>query len=172
MVKLLQLLEKMKTTPIDLRVLEKKLPPRCRAVQYQQLKGKHRSDAFGKGTDALVVLIPKKGSKVGHFIALLARPRFIEYFSSLGGSPDSELSKLGESHGIMKNILGNNFIYNSKPLQSGKYNINDCACWILARLYLKHLKLREFQTLFDREVHLRSSDDIVAMLCVLLLSNL
>ena len=171
MVKILDLLEKMKRTPIDLRVLEKKLPPGCKAVQYKDLEGKHRSEAFGEN-DVLVVLIPKKGSKIGHFIALLGRDRYIEYFSSLGGSPDSELDKLGEPHKIMKNILGNNFIYNSKPLQKGVYNINDCAIWILCRTYLKHLKLREFQNLFDSSVHLQSSDDIAALMCVLLLSDL
>ena len=138
MVKLTDLLAKMKTTPLDLRVLAKKLPKGCKTVEYKDLKGKHRSDAF-KGAEALVVRIPKKGSPVGHFIVLLARSNHIEYFSSLGGSVDSELTKLGEPHGIMKQILGNDFIYNSKPLQSGKYNINDCAMWVIARCYLRHL---------------------------------
>ena len=171
MVRLVDLLEKMKRTPIDMRVLQKKLPPGCKAVQYQELKGKHRSEVFGKN-DVLVVLIPKKGSKVGHFIALLGRDRYIEYFSSLGGSPNSELDKLGEPHEIMKNILGNDFIYNSKPLQKGTYTINDCAIWILCRAFLKHLKLREFQNLFDKGMHLQTSDDIAALMCVLLMSDL
>jgi len=167
MVKLKGLLQRMKTTPVDLRVLEKKLPKGCRAVQYQHLKGKHRSAIF-KNTDALVVHIPKKGSKVGHFIALIPRGSHMEYFSSLGGSPESELDKLGESLGIMKQVLGKNFIYNRVPLQSGKYSIKSCACWILCRLYLRKLKLREFQTLFNSSITLQNSDDIAALMCVLL----
>ena len=168
MVTLSNIIQKMKTTPIDLTVLEKKIPKNCRAVQYKHLKGKHRSTIF-KNIEGLVVRVPKKGSKVGHFIALIPRKHHIEYFSSLGGNPESELNKLGESLEIMQNILGENFIYNSVKLQSGKYNINSCACWILCRLYLRKLKLRQFQGLFNRSMHLSSPDDIATLMCVLML---
>ena len=173
MVTLTNLVHTIKTTPIDLRILEKKLPKNCRAVQYKHLKGKHRSEVF-KNTEGLVVHIPKKGSKVGHFIALIPRKHgagHIEYFSSLGGNVESELDKLGEPLEIMQNILGKNHIYNSVKLQSGKYNINSCASWILCRLYLRKLKLREFQQLFNRSIHLNKPDDIAALMTVLQLSN-
>lgn len=163
------MLEKLKTTPIDLRILEKKIPKKCRAVQYKYLKGKSRGDVF-QGVEGLVVLIPKRGSKVGHFITLIPRRHHIEYFSSLGGSPESELDKLGESLDIFTKLLGKQFIYNRKKLQSGKYNIKSCASWILARLYLRKLKLREFQGLFNRSVNLTQPDDIAALMSLLLLS--
>lgn len=171
MVKLETLLEKIKQTPLDLDYVRKKLPPRCRAVEYKNLKGKHRSQVF-KDTDALVVLIPKVGSNVGHFVVLLAKEHHIEYFSSLGGTPAKELQKLGEPLEIFQELLGKNFITNSKTLQSGKYSINDCAVWCILRCVLRKLKLREFQELFARATHLQTSDDIAACLGVLLLIDL
>ena len=167
MVKLVSLLERMKKTPIDLRVLAKLIPQSCKTMQFKQLKGKHRSEIF-KDNEGIVVLIPSKVSKIGHFICLLPRRHHIEYFSSLGGDATSEMSKLGIEHQeVMMKLLGSNYIYNSKKLQTNDFHINDCGCWMVARLYLRHLKLRQFQTLFTSSVNLQSSDDIVAMLCVL-----
>lgn len=171
MVKLETLLEKIKQTPLDLDYLRKKLPAGCRAVEYKSLKGRHRSEVF-KDTEALVVLIPKVGSDVGHFVVLLAKNNHIEYFSSLGGTPAKELEKLGEPAAIFEELLGKHFITNSKTLQSGAYHINDCAIWCLLRCYLRTLKLREFQELFGRSTHLQTPDDIAAAMGVLLLIDL
>ena len=167
MVSFEQLLEQIKETPMSIEALRKKLPPRCKAVMYQGLRG-HRSSLF-KNHDAIVVLIPKKNSKVGHFIVLLAKRNHIEYFSSLGGTPDSEMKKLGEPSERIKAVLGKNYISNSVKLQSGDYHINDCAVWVLLRCYLRKLKLREFQALFSRRVTLQTSDDVAAAMGVLLL---
>lgn len=171
MVKLVTLLEKIKKTPIDLDYLRSKLPSQCRAVEYKSLKGKHRSEVF-KNTEALVVLIPKIGSDVGHFVVLLAKKHHIEYFSSLGGSPASELKKLGEPAAIFDQILGKNFITNSQALQSGDYSINDCAVWCLLRCFMRKLKLREFQEIFSRSAHLQTPDDIAACMGILLLVDI
>lgn len=167
MVALQTLLEKIKQTPISLETIRQKLPPRCKAVQYKSLT-EHRSKVFANH-DVVVVLIPKKGEILGHFIVLLAKRNHIEYFSSLGGTPDSEMEKLGEHSQIIKRLLGSNYIVNTKKLQSGEYRIEDCAVWVLVRCYLRKLKLREFQQLFQRRVVLQTPDDIVACLGVLLL---
>ena len=103
---------------------------------------------------------------------MIPRAHSLEYFSSLGGTPAKELQKLGEPLAIFQELLGKNFITNSKPLQSGKYSINDCAVWVLLRCFLKKLKLREFQELFTRSVNLQTSDDIAACLGVLLLIDM
>lgn len=176
MVRLETLLEKIQQTPLDLEYVRKRLPPRCRAVEYKTLKGKHRSEVF-KETDALVVLIPKVGSRVGHFVVLLARGAsssvgHIEYFSSLGGTPEKELEKLGEPLSIFRELLGKNYVTNTKALQSGKYNVNDCAVWVLLRCFLRKMKLREFQGLFSRAVNLQTSDEIAAIMGVLLLVDI
>ena len=168
MVRVQALLDRMKSTPIDMEILKSKLPSYCNAVEYKQLANKHRSELFKK-YECVVVFIPSKTKQVGHFIMLSARDRYISYFSSLGGTPSSELNKLGESLDIFNELLGKNFITNTKKLQSGAYHINDCAVFCLVRCYLRKLKLREFQELFLRSQHLQTADDIVAMLCVLLL---
>jgi hypothetical protein len=166
MVKLVSLLEKVQQTPLDVDYLQKRLPKKCKVVDYTALKG-HRSDVF-RGLEALVVLIPKKGSNLGHFVVLLPREHHIEYFSSLGGTPHSELQALGEPEQRMKEILGKNFIVNTKKLQSGAYNIQDCGVWVLLRCTLRHLKLREFQQLFQSSIHLQTSDQIAACLGAIL----
>jgi hypothetical protein len=170
MVKLTSLLETIKATPVSIGFLRKRVPKDVDVIPYSNLKGKHRSEVF-KGKRALIVLIPKKDSKMGHFIVLLPRRHHIEYFSSLGNSPQRELDLLGEPKKIFEELLGKNFIYNKTKLQSGNYRIEDCAAWVLARIYLSKLKLREFVQLFLRNVQLSDPDTIVACLSVLLFQD-
>ena len=118
MVKLQTFLEKIKQTPLDMDYIRRKLPPRCRAVEYGSLKGKHRSEVF-KSTEALVVLIPKIGESVGHFIVLIPGKKSIEYFSSLGGNPMKELDRLHEPKAIFQSLLGTQYNFNRRKLQRG-----------------------------------------------------
>jgi hypothetical protein len=118
------------------------------------------------------VFIPNQNGPVGHFVLLSARDRYISYFSSLGGSPVSDAKRLGQDQTIMTQILGKHFTYNSKALQSSNQTIQDCAPWIIARAYLNHLKLADFQKLFSHTVHLQTPDDIVVFLAILLFSDL
>ena len=171
MVKLQALLDRMKTTPIDMRTLKAKLPAYCGMLEYKQLAGKHRSALFQK-YDCVAVFLPSTTKKVGHFVLLSARDRYISYFSSLGGSPTSELKRLGQDPSAMMNILGKHFTYNSKALQSSAKNIQDCAPWIVARSYLNHLKLADFQALFSHSVHLKTPDDMVTFMTMLTFSDL
>ena len=164
-----KIIQKIKTTPIDLRILKQLVPNKCKAVKYSELN-KPRREVF-KGIEGLAVLIPHKLSKVGHFITLIPKRHHIEYCSSLGGSPDEELDKLHQSHTIMKKLLGKNYVYNSVKLQSGKYDIKDCASFVLMRLYFRHLKLREFQKLFARNIQLSNPDDIASAMTALLLTE-
>jgi hypothetical protein len=170
MVRIQALLDRMKSTPIDMEILKSKLPPYCNTVEYKQLANKHRSELFKK-YECVVVFIPSKTKQVGHFIMLSARDRYISYFSSLGGSPQSELKRLGQDESVMMNILGKHFTYNSKALQSSAKNIQDCAPWIIARAYLNHLKLADFQKLFSHSVHLQTPDDQVTFMTLLLFSD-
>ena len=170
MVTLTNILQEIKQSPVSLGFIRKRLPPNCRAVEYKSLKGKHRSQIFSN-TEALVVLIPKAGEKVGHFIVLLPGKKSIEYFSSLGNSPMRELEKLHEPKAIFEKLLGNHLNYNHRQLQSGAYSINDCAVWVLLRVYFRKFKLREFQSLFQRRITLESPDDLAAMLGVVLFQD-
>jgi hypothetical protein len=157
---------------MDLKTLGSLLPSYAKTTTYDQITGKHRSELFGK-YKCLVVLIPSTFSPIGHFVVLLRRPKAIEYFSSLSGSPYSELSKLGQKDkDAFIKLLGPNFIYNSKAMQSKRSTIHDCALYCLARIKLHELKLSEFQKIFNRSVHLTTPDDIVSMMTILLVSSL
>lgn len=165
MVKLRTLLESIEKKTVTIKFLKERVPDTVSVLAYPQLKGKHRSTLF-KGKTAVIVLIPKKGSKRGHYICLVPRPNHIEYFSSLGNSFESELAQLKEHLDLFRGLLGRNFIYNKLTLQSGRYNINSCGAWVLARAKLAHLKLRDFQQLFQR-VSLQNPDDIVSLMVLL-----
>ena len=136
------LLEQIKQTPISIGFLKSRVPQGVKVISYKRLKNRTRAEVFSNGKP-VVVLIPKKGETIGHFIALLPWPKGIEYFSSLGGSPEDELAKLGEPRDIMMNLLGRSWNYNRTALQSGKYRIQSCAAWVLARVKLAKLKLRD-----------------------------
>ena len=161
------LIRAIKNSPVSIGFLKDRVPDRVDVISYEMLKGKHRSKIF-RGKRAVIVLIPKKGSKMGHFIVLIPRKNHIEYFSSLGNSWEKELEMLHEPTDIFQKLLGKQFIYNRVKLQKNTYTINDCAAWVLVRVYLSKLKLREFTNLFSRRVTLSNSDDIMAMLAILL----
>ena len=161
------LIKSIQHSPVSIGFLKERVPDKVDVISYEKLKGKHRSKIFS-GKRAVIVLIPKKGSKMGHFIALIPRKNHIEYFSSLGNSWEKELEMLNEPTEIFQQLLGKNFIYNRVKLQKNVYTINDCAAWVLTRVYLSKLKLREFVNLFSGRVTLSNSDDIMAMLAILL----
>ena len=165
MVKLRTLLETIETTPVNIGFLKRRVGKTVSVLAYEQLKGQHRSTLF-KGKTAVIVLIPKKGSKRGHFICLVPRPTHIEYFSSLGNNFETELAQLDEHVNLFRKLLGKNYIYNKVKLQSGRYNINTCGAWVLARARLAHLKQRGFLEIFGR-ISLQNPDDIVSMLALL-----
>jgi len=165
MVSLTSLLEEIEKTPVTIGFLKKRTPKTVEVYAHQQLKGKHRAAIF-KGKTAVIVLVPKKGSKRGHFICLVPRPNHIEYFSSLGGSFESEFAELGEPLELFRELLGKNYIYNRVKLQSGKYNINSCGAWVLCRAKLASMKLRDFVGLFKR-TSLHNADDVVSALVLL-----
>ena len=163
MVTLTHLLETIESTPVSIGFLKKRVPKTVSVLAYQQLEGKHRSQLF-KGKTAIIVLVPKKDSKMGHLICLIPRRNHIEYFSSLGNSFESEAKMLGVNPHIIQNIVGNDYIYNRVKLQKAKYTIQDCAVFVLLRLKFHKMKLREFTQLFSRKIILESSDDIASFM--------
>ena len=165
-----RLLRKLKQTPMDLDVLGSLLPAYAKTMEYKSITG-HRSQVFKKHR-CVVLRIPSSFSPIGHFVVLLRKPKSIEYFSSLGGAPEKELAQLGQDKAPLMALLGRNYIYNSKALQSKSSTIHSCALHCLARIKLHDLKLAEYQKMFNREIRLSTGDDIVAMLTILLVSEL
>ena len=168
--KLSELIERLKKTPMNVGSLKRILPSYATFKTLDQIS-EHRSKVFGKHK-CVVMLIPSKFSKMGHYVCLTRFPKYIEYFSSLGGNPSSEVAKLGQNGSNLMTLLGKNYAYNSKALQQNNTTIEDCALWVMCRLKLSGLKLREFQGLFTNKIHLRSPDDIMAMMVILFLTEL
>lgn len=166
--KLTQLIQRLKSTPMNVGTLKRLLPSYCVVKTFDQISS--RSSLFAKH-ECVVMLIPSSFSKIGHFVVLIQRPRHIEYFSSLGGAPEKEVAKLGQNKEKMLKLLGKNYIYNSLPLQKQSSTIEDCGLHVLARVRLYKLKLRDYQQLFTSSVTLKDADDIVAMMTVLSLAD-
>ena len=170
MVTIQSIMEKLKQTPVSIHDLKKLVPDYVRVVKLEQIHDKQRSEVF-KNHTAVIVLLPSDHSSVGHFIALLGKPKgYIEYFSSLGESAEKEQKRLKTDKTLLR-ILGKRYLYNTKKLQQGKFSIQSCGMWVLARVILQDLKLREFQSLFSRKVTVNSSDDLVSIMVLLLYSQ-
>ena len=171
MTKLQQLVDRLKRTPMNVGTLKKMLPSYATFKTLDQISD--NSKTVFKNHECVVLLVESKFSPIGHFVVLLKSAKgYIEYFSSFGGSVETELKLLGQKGDKIKRLLGKNYLYNSLELQSQSSSIQDCALFVLARIILRKLKLREFQQLFKSNITLRSPDDIVSMLCVLLLVDL
>ena len=166
MVKLARLIRTIEHTPVSIGFLKKIVGKGVAVLHYKQLKAYNRAQLF-KSNRAVIVLIPHRKLKKGHFICLLPKPKGIEYFSSLGMSPSEELVKLGGEDNYMSRILGKTFIYNRTRLQNmSDYSVNTCGAFVFARAKFHKLKQREFLQLFTR-LDLQNPDDIVSALVLL-----
>ena len=163
MVSLKSVINSLKHTPVSVGDLKQLIPPKTKVVKLQELKGKNRTKVFA-GLRGLIVLLPSSVSKQGHYATLLPRRNHIEYWSSLGNSPAKEATLLHNDEGIIKNLLGNHFIYNRTRLQSGDFKIKTCAMFCVARLFLADLKMREFNSLFTRGLTANTPDDIISLM--------
>ena len=89
----------------------------------------------------------------------------IESSTSLGYNPNHELTVLGlkGKKPAFERLLGKAYEVNRKRLQSNSYNINSCAYWVLARVLLYKMSLREFQRFYLSKPSIQSSDDLLAV---------
>ena len=166
MVSLINAIQKLKHTPVGIEDLKKLVPAKCDVVKLKTLKGQNRTDVF-KGLRGLIILLPSKVSKMGHYVVMLPRSNHIEYWSSLGNSPAKESTLLHNDEGIIKRLLGRHFIYNRVKLQSGDFDIKTCAMFCVARLFLSDLKMREFNSLFSKGITTNTPDDLVTLMSFL-----
>ena len=167
MVSLNQLLDEIETTPVSIGFLKKVVGEDVRVLHYKELRKYSRSALF-KGKKAVICLIPHRKLKKGHFVCLVPEAKGISYFSSLGMSPEQELTKLGDEPTLMSELLGKTFTYNRVKLQnSSSYSVNTCGAFVFARAKLSRMKNREFVDIFKRQLVAQSPDDIVSALVLL-----
>lgn len=157
------LLADVEKTAVSIDFLEERAPDGVGVLLYQELRRFSRSSLFKK-YKAVIVLIPHKVLKKGHYIALIPHKNHIEYFSSLGMSPHSELVKLKQEQNIISNVLGSDFVYNRRALQNTHdYNVNTCGAFVYLRTKFYEMSLQQFQKLFT-PVSLHNPDEIASML--------
>ena len=164
-------LKRIERQQVEIKTLRRMLPEGSKVILYDTLKKDSRSRrGIFSGLNSLIVLYEGEidNRKQGHYICLIPRPTHIEYFSSLGMSPDHETSILGLDNKVFKQLLGKNYKYSRVKLQRDRYDVNDCALWCVARAYLHKIKLQDFQKLFLKKVSLQSTDDRVAYMTYLL----
>ena len=158
-----KLMNNLRSRPASVKFLRDRLPKNVPVVEYTQLRGKHRSEVF-KNKNAVVVIIPLKGTKAGHFVVLLPRKNHISYFSSLGLGPFDELKKLHEPRGIFEDLLGKHYVYNRTKLQANRADTQSCWFWVLLRVKFHDLKNRDFVSLFTTRTSLNSPDDVASLM--------
>ena len=121
-------------------------------MQYDNL-----DDALGQH-DALVLLYETK-ENFGHWVAIFKRGNLIEHFDSYGYFPDDELDFIPdyfrEIEGIdyphLSYLLDKSpykLSFSEHKLQKHKEDVNTCGRWVIARLLLRHLPLKDFEKLF------------------------
>ena len=153
--------------PMGIHALRAKVPDYCKVVLYSSLlnDNRHRGSIFGT-KKCLIVLYEGKidGKMQGHYVCLSKRHNRIEYFSSMGYNAQHELTILGlkGKKPAFERLLGKAYEVNRKRLQSDKYNVNDCAWWVLARVLLYKMSLREFQRFYLSKPSIQSPDDLLA----------
>ena len=154
--------------PMGIHALRAKVPDYCRVVLYSSLlnDSRHRGVIFGDKKCLIVLYEGKIDGKIqGHYVCLSRRRNRIEYFSSMGYNPNHELTVLGlkGKKPAFERLLGKAYEVNRKRLQSSSYSVNDCAYWVLARVILYKMSLREFQRFYLSKPSIQSSDDLLAV---------
>ena len=164
-----------KKRPLSYEALGKLVPKWCRVVKYDDLATAKSLREALKGKQMLVVLYnvhsntrKKLLNMPGHFIVINSRAKGqpVEYFSSSGWSMGQELATTHSDPNIFKRLLPRNFITNSIKFE-GQGDTNTCWRWCLVRCVLGHLRLSDFQKLFNRKVILKDMDDTIVFMTLL-----
>ena len=155
----------------EITEIRKMLPHDSKVVLYKTLvhDKRHRRDIF-MGLDSLIVLYEGviNNTRQGHYVCLIPRSTHIEYFSSLGYSPQHETTILGIENTHFQRVLGKNYKYSRIKLQRDAYNVNTCGLWCVARAYMHSDSLQAFQRFFNRKQHVRGPDDKLLLMTHLL----
>ena len=134
------------------------LPNNISVVLYKNLTKGHLKK------DAVIVLMQNKEEKIGHFVAIIKGK---EYFDSFGKPVKFALTKTNNNDKLIS-FLPRDFFRNRMRLQSESSDINTCGLFAIARALLWELPQREFLSLFKRRTHLRTADDTITLMTLLL----
>ena len=159
--------------PIDISKLKSMVPPYCKVIKYDRLRGNTLKDIMGRYT-VLIVLwnIHDKKHRVldepGHFFAISTRgPEKCVVFSSTGMSPSKELFITQSDPTLFERVLPKGTIYNKKKMQINRSS-NTCWRFCIAFAHFAPMGLKAFQSLFSRpSFHISSPDQLVTCLTLM-----
>ena len=158
---------------IDIAKLQNVVPPFCKVIKYDRLRGNNLKDIMGKYT-VLIVLwnIHDQAKRIldlpGHFFVISTRgPEKCVVFSSTGMSPKKELFITHSDPTLFDRVLPKGTVYNTKKLQLNTSS-NTCWRWCIVFAHFAPMGLKAFQHLFSRPVvHLTTSDQLVTALTLM-----
>ena len=153
------LIKSLEKVPISYEAIKRLgLPDNIGVVLYKNLSKGDLSK------DAVIVLLENKEQRIGHFITIV---KGREYFDSYGKSPQFAIQKTGVSDKLLE-ILPKGFIRNRVRLQKESGSVETCGLFCIARALFSNLSQREFLGLFRRQTHLRTPDDTITLMTLLL----
>ena len=155
--------------PIGIAHLRRSCPAWVRVIEYDGLpKNGSIQQVFSSKYKAVIVLYEMHDSKhrqqdgMGHYACLVKLRKGVEYFSSYGGTPASEIAETHSDPKRLQRLLGRDYIVNRANFQA-KYHTATCGRWAFARAFLADLPLKSFQGFFNKKVHLANPDQVVAL---------
>ena len=155
--------------PVGIAHLRRSSPAWVRVMEYDGLPPNGSiQQVFGKKYKAVIVLYQMHDSKhrqqdgMGHYACLIKLKNGVEYFSSYGGTPASEIGQTHSDPKKLQRLLGRDYIVNRAKLQA-KYHTATCGRWAFARALLADLPLKSFQKYFSQKISLPKPDQVVAL---------
>jgi hypothetical protein len=138
--------------------LKKMLGGKIKLLNYRQLQKYSTIEDVLYPYDAVILLYETKIDR-GHWVCVFNHNNLVEHFDSYGYSPDGELkfvpSYFRKTHyGKIPHLT--ELLYNSKKrvrfnefrLQKLSKDVATCGRWVVARLLLKDLTIKQFRDLF------------------------
>jgi hypothetical protein len=151
-------IDKLVQTPLPFKDLHQMLGGDAEHVSfflYDNLAEKTFHDLLEKPASIIYLDIEGENApKVGHFIAILNYPDYVEHFDSYGLSIEQELHfthDRGTLHALLQDS-GKRVIENTFKFQLFKDDSATCGRWCVARCRLMGMKLEEFRDFFESEI--------------------
>ena len=122
-------------------------------IKYEDLQEyKNAQDLFNKNSSVIVLLqMQHDAAKIGHFIALLDYPDYIEHFDSYGLTIDDELLITGEDNHLKRLLTKSpkKLVTLSTSLQKRKPDVETCGRWCGLRCRWKSWDQKKFLKFFN-----------------------
>ena len=122
------------------------------------------NELFGEGDSAILLIQSPSGN---HFITLLRRKSYIEYFDPYGDPIDYMIKKSDMEPYLTRLLQNVRVVSNKVKLQKMSKDINNCGRWAFTRVKLRELSLRKFQQLFTTKM-IVNPDNVVCLMTSLI----